>query len=336
MNPGDRKKTAVILLYMGGPDTLSAIRPFLFNLMRDRDIIPIPGGIITQTLFAYIVSGIRTRKVRPLYEMMGGGSPLNRITQRQAALLERYLNEEGEDIYSVHVGMRYWYPFTRDAVREAMEHAPSRIVALPLYPHYSRTTTGSSLRDLTRCLRKEGVSVPFVTIEDFHDHPGYIASIREKITRAIGGLPVEKTTVVFSAHGLPKKVIEEGDPYLKQVEKTVKLVMEGFSHLTHYLSFQSRVGKGWLEPGTEETIRLVRESWFDNLVMVPISFVSDHLETLYEMDVLFREMAEKIGLNFIRTDSLNECDLFISALGDAVLSHLLDTAASSTGTGAGK
>ncbi len=112
--------------------------------------------------------------------------------------------------------------------------------------------------------------------------------------------------------------------------------MEGFTHLTHYLSFQSRVGKGWLEPGTEETIRLVRESWFDNLVMVPISFVSDHLETLYEMDVLFREMAEEIGLNFIRTDSLNECDLFISALGDAVLSHLLDAAASSTGTGAGK
>jgi ferrochelatase len=324
MNPGERKKIAVILLYMGGPDTLSAIRPFLFNLLRDRDIIKIPGGIVIQMIFAYLVSGIRTKKVRPLYEMIGGGSPLTQITQKQAALLERYLNEEGDDSFSVHVGMRYWYPFTREAVREAKENSPSIIVALPLYPHYSRTTTGSSLRELSRCMKKVGLSIPVITIGDFHDHPGYIASIREKITGAITGLQTEKTTVVFSAHGLPKKIIAEGDPYLEQVEKTVKLVMEGFPGLTHYISFQSRIAKGWLEPSTEDTIRLARESWFDNVVMVPVSFVSDHIETLYEIDVLFREMAEKIGLNFIRTDSLNESELFINSLGDAVLSHLLD------------
>lgn len=303
---------------------MSAIRPFLFNLFRDRDIIKIPGGIIIQTLFAYLVSGIRARKVRPLYEMIGGSSPLNQITEKQAAMLEKYLNEESEDSFSVHVGMRYWYPFTREAVREAKGNSPSMVVALPLYPHYSKTTTGSSFREFSRCMKKEGLSVPAVKIRDFHDHPGYIASIREKITGAIKGLQVEKTTVIFSAHGLPKKIIAEGDPYLEQVEKTVRLVMEGFPGLTHYLSFQSRVGEDWLEPSTEDTIRLARESWFDNVIMVPVSFVSDHIETLYEIDVLFKEMSEQIGLNFIRTDSLNESELFINALGDAVLSHLFE------------
>ncbi|NIS74454.1 MAG: ferrochelatase [Deltaproteobacteria bacterium] len=324
MNRGERNKIAVVLLYMGGPDTLSAIRPFLFNLLRDRDIVRIPGGIVLQTLFAYIVSGIRTRKVRPFYETIGGGSPLNQITLKQAVLLEKYLNEEGEDFFSVHVGMRYWYPFTRDAVFEALERSPSRIVALPFYPHYSRTTTGSSFRELSRCLKREQSSLPVIMVKDFHDHPGYVASIREKITAAISGLRTDKTAVIFSAHGLPKKIIDEGDPYLAQVEKTVKLVMEGFPGLSHYLSFQSRVGRDWLEPATEDTIRLARESWFDNVVMVPISFVSDHIETLYEIDVLFKDIAEEIGLNFIRTESLNESELFINALGDVVLSHLID------------
>lgn len=325
MAKGERKKIAVILLYMGGPDTLSAIRPFLFNLLRDRDIVSIPGGIVLQTLFAYIVSGIRTRKVRPFYETIGGGSPLNRITLKQASMLERYLNEEGEDSYSVHVGMRYWYPFVREAVHEALERSPSLIVALPLYPQYSRTTTGSSLRELSRCLQRERSRVPVVTIESFHDHPGYIASIREKIIAAVPEGATEKTTVIFSAHGLPKKVIDGGDPYLDQIKKTVRLVMEGFPGLTHYLSFQSRVGKDWLEPSTEDTIRLARESWFETVVMVPVSFVSDHIETLYEIDVLFREIAEEIGLHFIRTESLNESELFIHALGDLVLSSLLET-----------
>ncbi|RMG59871.1 MAG: ferrochelatase, partial [Deltaproteobacteria bacterium] len=294
------KKVSVILLSMGGPDTISAIRPFLFNLFRDRDIIPIPGGPVVQTLFAYVVSGIRARKVRPLYEQIGGGSPIASITEAQARKLELFLNEEGPCRFTTHVGMRYWYPFVKHAVSEVREEKPDLLVALSLYPHYSRTTTGSSLRELKRCLERWKVDVPLRVVREYPDHPGYIASLREKILPLVKESSPERTAIVFSAHGLPKGLIAAGDPYLSQVETTVKRVMDDFPGFPWYLSFQSRLGRDWLEPDTEEVIRLARRSEFEKVVLVPVSFVCDHIETLYEVDIYYRQVAEEEGLEFAR------------------------------------
>ncbi len=308
---------------MGGPDTPTAIRPFLFNLFRDRDIIKIPGGPVIQTLFAYIVSGIRARKVRPLYDEIGGVSPLNSITELQARRLEKALNEEGKFEFSVHVGMRYWYPFIKHAVAEISEERPDLLIALPLYPQYSRTTTGSSLREMRRCLEKLKLDIPVRVIREYPTHPGYVASIREKLTPLLNSGD-EKTAVIFSAHGLPKSLIAAGDPYLAQTEKTVEAVMEGFPGVTWYLSFQSRLGRDWLEPDTEEAIARAKKEGFERLILVPVSFVSDHIETLYEIDIYFREVAERVGVAFERAESLNDSETFINALADLVLSESIE------------
>jgi len=301
---------------------MGAIRPFLFNLFRDRDIIKIPGGILTQSIFAYIVSALRARKVRPFYEMIGGGSPLNTITRTQGDTLEKMLNERGKEIFSVHVGMRYWYPFTKEAVWEVKDREPAHIVALPLYPQYSRATTGSSFNDLERILERERITVPLIKVAEYHDHPSYIASWREQLSLAMKEREEGKKVILFSAHGLPKSVVEEGDPYLRQVEETVSEIMKGFPGTAHYLSFQSRAGRDWLEPGTDQMIARVRDEGFDTILMVPVSFVSDHIETLYEIDILYREMAESMGLTFVRVPSLNDSTSFIEALRDIVESAL--------------
>ena len=322
MGTGGRERISVILLNMGGPDTLSAIRPFLFNLFRDSDIIKIPGGAIPQILFAYLLSGYRARKVKPFYEMIGGGSPLNRISMVQAGMLERQLNDEGRELFTVHLGMRYWYPFTRDAVGEICEINPTRIIALPLYPQYSRATTGSSFNDLERHLSKAVPDVGLTKVDHYFDHPGYIDSIREILEGTLSDKREGNTLLIFSAHGLPKSMIEEGDPYQSQVEATVGAIMDALPDYSRIVSYKSRAGKRRLEPGTDEVIRGARGEGYDTVVLVPVSFVSDHMETLYEMDILYREMAEDSGLAFKRSPSLNDSPTFIRALGKITLAAL--------------
>ncbi len=311
------EKTAVILLQMGGPDSLDAVEPFLRNLFSDRDIIRL-GPAFLQPVLARWIARRRAPKVEEQYEMIGGKSPIREFTAAQATALEERLG----DGFRCFTAMRYWRPSTIEALAAVKKAGISRIVALPLYPHYSRATTGSSINELQRVLdlAEAGFSVSF--IKGFHDHPLYIKSVAGTVSEGLAGFPPgEEVTLLFSAHSLPVSFIESGDPYLSQVEETVRLVMEGFPGIRHELAFQSKAGPvKWLEPSTEESIARLAESGCRNLLVVPISFVCDHIETLYEIDITYTALARERGIvNFRRAPSLNTDPLFIECLAELVV-----------------
>ena len=319
--PASAPLTGIVLLNMGGPDTLSAIRPFLARLFSDRELIRLPLAPLTQPLFAWIVSGMRARKVRRYYEEIGGGSPIAELTGRQRAALEEMLAETGGN-FRVYVGMRYWYPLAKHAVLEMKEDGVARGIALPLYPQYCAATTGSSLSDLRRWMRWAGAGFPLTEVRSWPDHPGYIAALCGKIEDTLAWESPDKTHLLFSAHGVPKSFIDEGDPYQAETEKTVAAVMERFPGISHSISYQSRLGRTeWLKPDTvEEVLRLGREG-IQRLVVVPVSFVSDHIETLHELDIRLKKTAGEAGIPaFFRVPALNDSPAFIRALRDIALS----------------
>lgn len=310
------EKTAVLLLQMGGPDSLKAVKPFLYNLFSDRDIIRI-GPAFLQPLIARFISYRRSRKVVEYYRQIGGKSPLRELTEQQAGELERLLGSG----YRCFVAMRYWNPDTTEALAAIGKEGYSRIVALSLYPHYSRATSGSSFNELerVRALSKRPFFMSYV--RQFFDHPLYIAALAEKIEQGLASFSDRSSVqLVFSAHGLPQSFIDSGDPYLDHIQTTVRLVMERFKEVNHHLAFQSRAGPvKWLEPSTEEMIRKLGESGCKSLLMVPLSFVSDHIETLYEIDIQYREEAAALGISdFRRTESLNTSPAFIQCLAELV------------------
>jgi len=319
--PASAPLTGIVLLNMGGPDSLSAIRPFLARLLSDRELIRLPLAPLTQPLFAWIVSRVRARKVGKYYEEIGGGSPIAELTGRQGAALEEMLTETGGN-FRVYVGMRYWYPLTKHAVLEMKEDGVARGIALPLYPQYCAATTGSSLSDLRRWMRWAGAGFLLTEVKSWPDHPGYIAALCGKIEDTLAGESPGKTHLLFSAHGVPKSFIDEGDPYQAETEKTVAAVMERFPGISHSISYQSRLGRTeWLKPDTvEEVLRLGREG-IQRLVVVPVSFVSDHIETLHELDIRLKKTAGEAGIPaFFRVPALNDSPAFIRALRDIALS----------------
>lgn len=309
-------KTAVLLLQMGGPDSLEAIEPFLYNLFSDRDIIRI-GPAFIQPLIARFISRRRAKKVREYYRQIGGGSPIRRLTEEQAVELEKALG----DHYRCFVAMRYSKPDTADALTAIRREGIKRIIALSLYPHFSRATVGSSINELERELKKSDAPFNLSYIRQFYDNPAYIDALSEKIERGLT-LFADRNGVqlLFSAHGLPQSFIDSGDPYLDHIQATVKLVMERFGGISHHLSFQSRAGPvKWLEPSTEAKIAELAANGCKNLLMVPLSFVSDHIETLYEIDIQYRDEAEKLGItDFKRTEALNSSPAFINCLAELV------------------
>jgi ferrochelatase len=316
----------VVLLNMGGPDSLSAIRPFLARLFSDRELIRLPLAPVTQPFFAWIVSGLRARHVRKYYEEIGGGSPIAKLTDRQRAALEGALEETGGN-FRVYVGMRYWHPLAKHAVLDMKEDGVARAIALPLYPQYCAATTGSSLSDLRRWMRWAGADFPLTEIRSWPDHPGYISALCAKIEETLEGTPgTEEIHILFSAHGVPKSFIDGGDPYQVEVEKTVAAVRERFPAISHSISYQSRLGRTeWLKPGTvEEVVRLGREG-VKRLVVVPVSFVSDHIETLHELDIRLKETAREAGIaTFLRVPAFNDSPAFIGALKEIVLARLAE------------
>lgn len=318
--PDSAPLTGVVLLNMGGPDDLSAVRPFLARLFSDRTLIPLPAAFVTQPLFAWIVSGLRARKVRRYYEEIGGGSPIGRLTELQRAALEAALRETGGN-FRVYVAMRYWYPLARQAVLEMKDDGVSRAIALPLYPQYFRATTGSSLGDLKDWMRWAGASFPVREVRSYPDHPGYIAALSGKIAETLSGAGTGRTHLLFSAHGVPRSFIDAGDPYQAEIGRTVAAVMRNFPGAAHSVSYQSRAGRAeWLGPDTvAEVGRLAREG-VETLVVVPVSFVSDHIETLHELDIRLRDVALRAGIgNFLRVPALNDSPAFVGALKDIVL-----------------
>ena len=310
----------VVLFQLGGPDTLEAIEPFLYNLFCDPDIIDFPFARLGRKPLAKLISSTRAHKVRHHYSTIGGGSPIRRNTERQAQALAAELEARGLDA-RCFVAMRYWHPFTAEAVA-ALERAHcDEVVLLPLYPQYSSTTTGSSLNEWNRRFRGNGAPVRLVT--EFYRHEGYLDALVETIDSTLERFDVRsRPELIFSAHSVPLAVIERGDPYQRQIEETVALVMErgGWSN-GHRLCYQSKVGASrWLQPTLRGTLRQVAEERIEEVCVVPVSFVSDHVETLGEIDHEARKLAAGLGIRrFEMTPGLNDSPAFIRALADLVL-----------------
>jgi len=316
-----RTRTGVVLFQLGGPETLEDIEPFLFNLFCDPDIIDFPFARLGRKPLAKLISATRAAKVRHHYAEIGGGSPIRRNTEAQARALERELRAQGLDACCV-VAMRYWRPFTRDAVASLEAAGCEQVVLLPLYPQYSSTTTGSSLNEWERRCRDVACNVSTHLVREFYRDPGYLDSVVEKIEAALARFPdPHAAELVFSAHSVPIAVIEKGDPYQRQIEETVALVMEraGFPN-RHRLCYQSKVGASkWLQPSLRETLRRAAAEGVRDLCVVPIAFVSDHVETLGEIDHEARALAGTLGIRqFEMTAGLNDSPRFIAALAELV------------------
>ena len=314
----DEKKIAVVLFQLGGPDSLPAVEPFLYNLFCDPDIINFPGSFLARKPLAKLISTTRSKKVTQRYAEIGGGSPIRRLTEQQARALEIALQHHIPA--RTIVAMRYWHPDTRKAIA-ALESAPfDELVLLPLYPHYSFATTGSSLKEWNRLYKPK---VPVHLIDHFFDHPDYISGIVERINTVLRQLPrPDDVQLVFSAHGLPMALVDKGDPYPQHIEATVRLVREmGAWPNPHTLCYQSRVGpQKWLQPPLTGTLENLARGGVKRMLVVPISFLTEHIETLHEINIEAREQAESLGVHdFHMMPALNDSPLLIRALADLVL-----------------
>ncbi len=314
------RRLGIVLFQLGGPDTLDAIEPFLFNLFCDPDIIDFPFARIGRRPLAKLISTTRAKKVQHHYSVIGGGSPIRQFTEAQGRALERKLAEFGLDATCV-VAMRYWHPFTREAIAQLQAAHPDEIVLLPMYPQYSTTTTGSSLNEWNRLFTPNGA--PIRCVRDFYRNPMYLDALVEKVEEALARFPRPSAVeLVFSAHSVPISVIQKGDPYQRQIEETVSLVMErgGWAN-RHRLCYQSKVGASkWLQPTLRGTLRDLGEQGAKQVCVVPISFVSDHVETLGEIDHEAREQAQHLGIaQFEMSAGLNDSPKFIAALADVVM-----------------
>ena len=309
-------KTAIILFNLGGPDAPESVKPFLFNLFNDPAIIGLPNPL--RYLVAKLISGRRAPIAREIYENLGGGSPLLPNTEAQATALTTALGDIGT--VKTFIAMRYWHPMTEQTVREVKEFAPDRIVLLPLYPQFSTTTTGSSLRKWNEEARKVGLSVPTHVVGCYPRADGYadsVAALTKQAMETIPGTP----RVLFSAHGLPKKIVEKGDPYQWQVEQSAARVVQAMNlpDLDWVVCYQSRVGPlEWIGPSTDQEIRRAGQDGVP-LVVCPIAFVSEHSETLVEIELEYRHLAEESGVPaFARVPTPGDDPLFIDALAQAV------------------
>jgi len=315
------KKIAVVLMNLGGPDSLDAVQPFLQNLFSDPDIFKIP---LVQKPLAKFIARKRAPKVVEEYKLIGGKSPIGYWTELQRRMLEERLNQN-ESIFKVFIAMRYWKPFTSDVVQEIEKEQFEKIVLLPLYPQYSISTTGSSINEWNRVYR--GPKEKVIVINDFYKNENYLKAINERIDQALNEFDCKRDEVyfLFSAHGVPVSYIKKGDPYQKQIEETVQLVMSkrNFSN-TFSLAYQSKVGPmKWLEPSTDSEIERLIQNGIKNLLVIPIAFVSDHIETLYELDIEYRKIAEGAGVEkYIVMKGLNDSQLFIEALAEEVWKKL--------------
>ena len=316
-------KTAVILLNLGAPESLDDIKPFLSNLFNDPDIIDLPMGKILRPILAWNITRKRLPESMQIYEKIGGGSPLRRLSQKQAEALESKLSENGD--FKVYIAMRYWYPFTETAVEELIAEGIKKVILLPLYPQYSITSTGSSLHEFERVIKKRrDAGIEFKLIHDYHDFPSYIDALTEKIREGVAkfnGIGDDDLHLLFSAHGVPVSVIEKGDPYEKQVRATVDLAVAKLENRNpHSISFQSRVTKvEWLGPATDKIIPELGKNGVKNLLVIPVAFVNDHSETLFELGIFNRDLATKAGIERYEVmPALNDSPKFISALKELV------------------
>lgn len=345
------KKIGVVLLNLGGPNNEEAVQPFLYNLFMDEDIIKVPlKGALKRSLIRFITTK-RAKSVVEKYKIinacpqgcMGPVSCSNRkagvvstccsstnpLTERQRRLLEKQLNEtwSGAFEFKVITAMRYWNPDTDLAIDELLDAAVDEIVLLPLYPQFSYSTTASSLNEWTRRLQARGLNKQWKThmVSEYHRHPMYIQALNKRVEEALSRIPVEirdEVQLLFSAHGTPTYFLKEGDPYSFQIKTTMEDLMKVRGQdRPYWLSYQSRVGPiEWIKPNTEDFIKVLAGYGVKHLLVIPIAFVSDHIETSHEVGIEFKEVAEHVGIEtFEVTQGLNDLPEFISCLEALVI-----------------
>ena len=309
-------KVAIILFNLGGPDSPEAVQPFLKNLFSDPAIIRLP-SLLRKPLASFIARR-RTPKAQAIYAQIGGSSPILGQTEAQARALEAALGPEHE--WRGYVCMRYWHPMTEAVVKSVKRFAPDRIVLLPLYPQFSTTTTASSFKAWHEA---SSFKAPTKAIESYPTEPGFIAASIDLIKRGLAEAGDGPKRVLFSAHGLPERVIKAGDPYQKQVEQTAKAIVDRIGSLDWAVCYQSRVGPlKWIGPSTDQEIERAGADKI-GVVLYPLSFVSEHSETLVELDIEYRHLAEKAGVpRYIRVPTVGTHPKFIAALAALVRSAM--------------
>jgi protoporphyrin/coproporphyrin ferrochelatase len=320
-------RVGVLLLNLGGPDKLEDVGPFLYNLFSDPEIIRLPFRWLQKPL-AWFIASRRTRTSQENYKQIGGGSPLRRITEAQGQALKEQLDHLGQQA-NIYVGMRYWHPYTEEAIAQITQDNIEHLVILPLYPQFSISTSGSSFRLLDKLWQEDPKLQPieYTVIPSWYKQPGYLQSMAELIAQELEQFPnPNEVHIFFSAHGVPKSYVEEaGDPYQQEIEECTALIMQTLNRPNaHTLAYQSRVGPvEWLQPYTEDALKELGAQGVKDLVVVPISFVSEHIETLQEIDIEYREVAEESGIhNFRRVPAPNTHPVFINALADLVIDAL--------------
>ncbi|HZW38562.1 MAG TPA: ferrochelatase [Ignavibacteriaceae bacterium] len=307
-------KTAVVLLNLGGPDSPEAVQPFLENLFNDPDIFKLP----FQRQLAKFISTKRAPKIIKQYELIGGKSPIGMWTEIQRKKLENYIRLRKSYNTDVFVAMRYWKPLTQEVTPLVENGNYEKIIMLPLYPHYSVSTTGSSFNEWKRYYK--GDKSKIIYIDNYYENPLYIKALNQRIDEGLKNFTdeeIKEVQLVFSAHGTPVSYVKKGDPYSGQIKKTIEAVMNERDYdYPHHLCFQSKVGPAkWLEPSTSSKIEELASEEKKYLLIIPISFVSDHVETLFELNIEYRHVADAAGIKkYVVIQGLNDSDIFVEAL----------------------
>lgn len=316
------KKVAIVLFNLGGPDKLSSVRPFLFNLFYDPAIIRLPNPL--RWIVAKTISILRDKIAQKIYSHIGGKSSILDQTQDQKKALSERLKEDNGIDFEIFIVMRYWHPRISEIVEDIEEYSPDEVILLPLYPQFSTTTTGSSVKEFREYWSS---NIPVKTICCYSENDDFINAHISLIKESLNELN-DKTNyrILFSAHSLPVSIIEAGDPYQNQIEKTVEKIVSrlGINNLDYELTYQSRATPvEWLKPSTEIEIELAGKEQ-KNLIIVPVAFVSEHVETLVELDIEYKEIAEKYKVEYIRVPTLGINNIFIEGLSKMIKNLVKD------------
>ena len=313
------KKIAVVLFNLGGPSDFKSVPQFLFNLFNDPAIISLP--TLPRLFLAKLISTLRTKPAQKIYSLIGGKSPIVEITNGQAEALEKELSF-AENSYKTFVIMRYWHPRARDVVKKIKEYSPDQVIMLPLYPQYSTTTSASSFAEFLKEAQRQKIKSIFKKVCCYPDNKDFIEAHSRLIKQTIKKAELSKNKnyrLLFSAHGLPQSIIDKGDPYVFQIKKSTDLIAKSLQieNLDYRICYQSKVGKmTWTSPSLEVEIRraaLDKKS----IIIIPIAFVSDHSETLVELDIEYKKLAKDLGIPlYLRVPALNSDGYFISALAN--------------------
>ena len=308
-------KTAVVLVNLGGPESQQEIRPYLFNFFNDSDLIKLPFGNKGQAFFARIISRIKAPKSAGLYSQIGGGSPIRYNTIKQANALEKALEKEGE--FRVITAQRYWHPFISEVVEQLQKGKYDHIILLPLFPQYSNTRTLSIINEWVR--NGDKLVAPKI-VQRFNRHSKYIQACSERILEKMVDFS-DSPHILFSAHSIPKSQVKNGDPYGDEILETVDLIMEDFHGYGHSLCYQGKMGPiKWLEPDISSELRELYNRGIRNILIFPVGFISENLETLYDLDMKNRDLAENMGFTqYERADTVQDHPLFIECLQELVL-----------------